>query len=77
MKIRYEFHVVDLDHVYRINVGEEDDGDRFVKFDFKGERNNWSKFFFETEEERTDYMEALFLLADIKEIEPDVIGKLK
>jgi len=67
---------INLDDVFRITKAETVEKIS-IKFEYRGTSERWSKFSFPTKEERDDYWDALNTLLDIKEIEPDIIGKLK
>ena len=70
-------HTIDLDYVFRITKDPAVSDTRCcIKFEFKQESESWSKYFFDTEEQRDEYFEAVNEFIGAKEVEIDVIGKL-
>ena len=76
LKKEGDLRKINLDDLFRISKTDTTDFIS-IKFEFRGSAERWSKFHFKTKEERDNYWDDLDALLDIKEVELDVIGKLK
>ena len=70
------FALINLDEISRIIKSDADDKIS-IKFEYKRIDTRWSKFNFESDKERDEYLEWLIeKVLRAEEFEPDVIGKL-
>lgn len=70
------FSIINLDDISRIRASDENDKIS-IKFEYKSDVNRWTKFHFESEKERDEYIEWLVeKVLKAEEFEPDIIGKL-
>lgn len=70
------YSLINLNDVSRIGKSDTD-GKISIRFEYKNIGDRWSKFHFETEQERDEYLEWLVeKILHAEEFEPDVIGKL-
>lgn len=75
-------HLIDLNEIFRVREikGDDEDPEIGVIMEFKITSSNsdkWSKFWFDSKEERTDFISGIAEMLGAKEIEVDVIGKLE
>lgn len=85
MWLNKDHYLINLNEVFRvrgcINDGDHEDESQYgVMIEFKNnssESYRWTKFFFETEQERDEYIDQIGELLEVTEIEPDILGKLK
>jgi hypothetical protein len=70
------FSLINLDDVSRINKSNTD-SKISIKFEYKSNSERWSKFHFESEKERDEYLEWIVeKVLKAEEFEPDIIGEL-